>query len=157
MRKGAGTRSASSEAGDEADASPHWTVSAWLIMLEGRAGFELLATMLSGPLLMSAPRGDGHTVLLIPGFMQDASSMFALRTYLDLLGYDTHVWDAAGSAVSPDTVSEFAERVEALSGSRASPVSLIGWSFGGLIARAVAVRRPHCIRLVITLSAPFAG
>jgi len=132
--------------------------SAWIMMLEGRVVFELLATMLSGPVLVSAPRGDGHTVLLVPGFMQEASSVLPLRCYLDILGYDTHVWkQGLSGGIRRDTVSRLAEQVEVLSTARGAPVSVIGWSLGGVVARALAVHRPRCIRQVITLGSPFAG
>jgi hypothetical protein len=31
------------------------------------------------PLLAEAPRGDGHPVLLLPGFMADEKSLIALK------------------------------------------------------------------------------
>ena len=39
----------------------------------------------------------------------------------------------------------------------AQPVTLIGWSLGGLFAREVAKHRPDLVRLVITLGSPFSG
>ena len=36
-------------------------------------------------------------------------------------------------------------------------VSLVGWSLGGILARELAKRAPHDVRLVITLGSPFAG
>jgi hypothetical protein len=38
-----------------------------------------------------------------------------------------------------------------------TPVSLIGWSLGGIYAREVAKRVPHMVRQVITLGTPFKG
>ena len=46
----------------------------------------------SWPLLMQAPRGDGHPVLVIPGFMASDFSTRPLRRLLKLLGHDVHAW-----------------------------------------------------------------
>ena len=127
------------------------------MMFDGRSGLEFMSTMMSGPILLSAPRGDGHSVIIVPGFRQAASQLMPLQCYLDSLGYDTHTFIEGGGAANRETVSQLAERAEDLSNKGASPVSLIGWSLGGLIARAVAVERPRCVRQVITLSSPFAG
>ena len=46
-----------------------------LFFVEGpRALFEGLTLPLAQPLLRSAPRGDGHPVLVLPGFMADDAS-----------------------------------------------------------------------------------
>ena len=48
----------------------------WLLMLaEPRALFEFNSSLFLSPLLMQAPRGDGHPVLALPGFLaSDLSS-----------------------------------------------------------------------------------
>jgi pimeloyl-ACP methyl ester carboxylesterase len=38
-----------------------------------------------------------------------------------------------------------------------SPVSLVGWSLGGVIAREVARRRPEAVRRVVTYGTPVVG
>jgi hypothetical protein len=38
------------------------------MLAEARALFEFNASLLLSPLLMRAPRGDGHPVLALPGF-----------------------------------------------------------------------------------------
>ena len=45
------------------------------------------------PLLASAPRGDGHPVLVLPGFTTSDRSTTVLRRYLTRMGYDAHSWD----------------------------------------------------------------
>ncbi|MES3083769.1 alpha/beta hydrolase [Sphingomonas faeni] len=47
-------------------------------------------------------------------------------------------------------------RIEALA-AHAGPVTLVGVSLGGIMARLVAHRRPDLVRAVITVSSPFAG
>ena len=44
------------------------------------------------PLLMQAPRGDKHPVLVIPGFMASDISTKPLRTYLNVKGYNAKGW-----------------------------------------------------------------
>jgi pimeloyl-ACP methyl ester carboxylesterase len=127
------------------------------MVFEGRVVFEFLATVLSGPLLVSAPHGDGHTVILIPGFMQAPSNLLPIQGYLGTLGYDTHVFSPSTNGATSDIQHRLAEEVRVLCKARSAPVSLIGWSLGGLLARAVAAGRPACVRQVITLASPFAG
>ena len=57
-----------------------------------RGIFELNASLMMSPLLMRAPRGDGHPVLALPGFLASDLSMAPMRRYLTELGYDAHAW-----------------------------------------------------------------
>jgi hypothetical protein len=61
-------------------------------MLESRALLEAALLPTSLPLLMSAPRGDGHPVLVVPGFVGDAGSMAVLKHYLRNRGYEVDDW-----------------------------------------------------------------
>ena len=58
-----------------------------------RALAELSALPLAAPLLAHAPHGDGHPVLVIPGFTASDRSTGVLRRFLTRLGYDAHTWD----------------------------------------------------------------
>src|SRR5678809_475290 len=64
--------------------------SAMLIALEGRAWFEFAALVPALPALAGAPRGDGHPVLVLPGFLADDRSTRALRWFLRDRGYHAH-------------------------------------------------------------------
>ena len=50
-----------------------------LLLAEMRGIFELNASLMMSPLLMRAPRGDGHPVLALPGFLASDLSMAPLR------------------------------------------------------------------------------
>src|SRR5205809_7946477 len=63
-----------------------------LLLAEARGIFELNASLLLSPLLMTAPRGDGHPVLTLPGFLASDLSMAPMRRYLKELGYDARAW-----------------------------------------------------------------
>ena len=67
--------------------------SLFLMLAEARGLFELNSSLLLSPLLMRAPKGDGHPVLALPGFLASDLSMAPMRRYLKELGYDTHAWN----------------------------------------------------------------
>src|SRR6201746_2598281 len=62
------------------------------ILAEARSLFELNSSLLLSPLLLRAPKGDGHPVLALPGFLASDLSMAPMRRYLKELGYDTYAW-----------------------------------------------------------------
>jgi hypothetical protein len=65
----------------------------WLLLLaELRAVAEFGLTLASAPVLLTAPRGDGHPVLVLPGLLAGDLSTALLRRYLAHLGYEVHAW-----------------------------------------------------------------
>ena len=107
-------------------------------------GSGLAALRLAGapPRLLRAPRGDGHVVVDIPGWKAAEVSGAPLRAYLRALGYD-----AAAGASAPTPATRGGRRPARRPGAGAgraagSPVSLVGWSLGGVIAREVARQPP---------------
>lgn len=125
-----------------------------------RALLEFGMLPMAMPALASLPRGDGHPVLVIPGFNASDKSTRILRFYLRQMGYDAHSWDL-GRNRGPRTIGDEGEklidRVEAIHAIAGRRVSIVGWSLGGIMARVVARRVPDMVRQVITLGAPFAG
>ena len=69
-------------------------------LLEPRALLEMALLPASLPLLMEAPKGDGHPVLLVPGFMAGETSLVALKVFLQSKGYDVHTWGWGATSVS---------------------------------------------------------
>ena len=111
----------------------------------------------ASPLLRrTAPRGDGHPVLVLPGLMAADTSTRPMRRYLRTLGYHVHGW-RLGRNVGPtrELVEGMGARLDDLLARHGRKVSVIGWSLGGLYARAIARLRPDDVRLVITLGSPF--
>jgi len=51
-------------------------------LTEWRALLELAVLPYTVPWLMTAPRGDGHPVLLLPGFMADEGTLAPLKLFL---------------------------------------------------------------------------
>ncbi len=129
-----------------------------LFLIEGqRALLESLTLLPAGPLLERAPRGDGHPVLVLPGFASDDRSTGVLRRYLKRLGHDVHPWLLGRNLGSPGFLRDrLLRRVVELHERRNRKLTLLGWSLGGIYARELAKRLPGQIRRVITLGSPFA-
>jgi pimeloyl-ACP methyl ester carboxylesterase len=109
------------------------------------------------PLLSRAPRGDGHGVLLLPGLLADDMSNQPLRSYLAALGYTTRGWGLGRNIGPTDAVLDgMPLALRDLAAETGGPVSLIGWSLGGIYAREIARDHPGLVRQVITMGSPFA-
>ena len=125
-----------------------------------RALAEFGALPWAAPLLASAPRGDGHPVLVLPGFTTSDRSTTVLRGYLKRIGYDAHSWDL-GRNLGPRAIGHEGERLiarlNAIHEGTGRRVSLVGWSLGGVMARIVSRRVPEAVRQVISLGSPFTG
>ncbi len=139
--------------------APHEPIappSPLLLALEGRAWLEFAALLPAWPLLNRAPRGDGHPVLVLPGFMASDYSTRPLRWFLRARGYRTHGWRLGlNRGPSPATVEGLSARFRELRERHEQPLSVIGWSLGGIYARELARRFPTEVRRVITLASPF--
>jgi pimeloyl-ACP methyl ester carboxylesterase len=105
--------------------------------------------------LADAPRGDGHPVLVLPALLKGDGATSFLRDRLAQLGYATHAWELGLNIGPTDRALDGSEaRLRALAQQHGRPVSLIGHSMGGLIAREIAKRAPALVRQVITLCSP---
>jgi pimeloyl-ACP methyl ester carboxylesterase len=122
----------------------------------GRALADYGAMLAASPLLFRAPRGDGHPVLVLPGLLAEDASTATLRRYLRSLGYEVHGW-RLGRNLGPTAgiLNGMTARLEELHRASGRPVSLVGWSLGGIFARELARSRPALVRQVITLGSPF--
>ena len=129
-----------------------------LLLAEVRGIFEFNASLLLSPLLMRAPRGDGHPVLTLPGFLASDLSMAPMRRYLQELGYDSHAWRMGRNVGGITRMrSALRDRLAEIHGSSGRKVSIVGWSLGGVYARDFALQAPEMVRYVITLGSPFAN
>jgi len=131
--------------------------SAGLLLTEPIRGLiDLAALTLAAPWLATAPRGDGHGVLVWPGLLASDTSTAALRQFLRLLGYPVRGWDLGRNRGPTDAVLNGLPRVLMAHAERTGgPVSLVGWSLGGIYAREMARDHPELVRQVITLGSPF--
>ena len=122
---------------------------------EMRAPLELATTLVAFPFLARGPRGDGHTSIVLPGLYASDTSTITLRAFLRLRGHNALGW---GLGRNPGFSTELLEATIALTRDEfrrsGQPVSLVGWSLGGVYAREIARRVPDAVRCVITLGSP---
>jgi pimeloyl-ACP methyl ester carboxylesterase len=124
-------------------------------MLEVRAFFEIASLPYSLPLLMHAPHGDGHPVLLLPGFMGSEGSLIALEVYLRNRGYAVQTWGLGRNVgFRPGHASALEQKIRCMHHESGRKVSLVGWSLGGVFALYGAHQAQECVRNVITLGSP---
>ena len=101
------------------------------------------------------PRGNGETVLLIPGFLAGDWTMHVLRDFLRHLGYRV---EFAGVALNLGPTKGFLphleQAVERLHAESDVPIIVIGQSLGGAFARVLAHRHSEKIAHVVTLASP---
>ena len=129
----------------------------WMTLLESRAPFEYASWRLSSPLLQRLPVGDGHPVLVLPGFTANDRSTARLRLLLRRLGYRTYGWRLGSNlGPTPHIVEGLASRIERIRRSNNNQaISIVGWSLGGIFGRVIAREHPELFRQVITLGSPF--
>lgn len=127
-----------------------------LRLMETRAVGEFAAMRVAMPLLRRLPRGDGHPVLVLPGFTAGDRSTGALRRLLRDLGHHTHGWRLGRNiGPTPEVVDGLVDRLDAVWARDRRKVSLVGWSLGGIYARELGREFPERVRQVISLGSPF--
>lgn len=108
--------------------------------------------------LMELPKGDGHPVMVIPGFMASDLSTKPMRNIFRHLDYRVYTWGQGRNLAKESYEPLLNERLAKIfekNGQR--KVSLIGWSLGGIFAREIARAQPEKVKQVITLVSPFNG
>lgn len=128
-----------------------------LLMLEPRALAEWVHFRVQAPRLRGLPRGDGHAVLVLPGFGASDGATAPLRRALKKLGYAAYGWGLGRNRGPRKGLREgLAQRLQQLHAAH-GPVTLIGWSLGGVYARELARHQPQRVRQVFTLGSPING
>lgn len=131
--------------------APHLLYS----LTEWRALLEMGLLPYALPVLMAAPQGDGHPVLLLPGFMADEYSLFALQQFLTRRGYAVQTWGFGRNVgFQRRHMLALEQKIRHMHHRSGRTVSLVGWSLGGLFAMHSALAAPECVRSVITLGSP---
>ena len=135
----------------------------FLMALEARAPWEWGTALLAWPMLNmmgSWPRpktSSPQHVIVYPGLAAGDTSTHPLRAFLKNLGYEVHGWhQGMNRGPREGVLNRMQEQLEAVHKDTKQPVSLIGWSLGGVYARELSKLAPKAVRNVITLGTPFA-
>lgn len=158
-----------------------------LALGESRMAFDIGAMALKtvSGMLKKPAKPKHRSIVLLPGFYSDEKYMAPLGQYLRKLGYEAEGWglgrnmggadlDASldkldenwgdldlpienGEADVPYLCDKAKEQIRRKSLTKGRPITLIGWSLGGFIAREVARDLPDHVDQVITMGAPIIG
>jgi pimeloyl-ACP methyl ester carboxylesterase len=142
-----------------ADVDPHYLPppSPLLALTEPqRVVLEVMSLATLRQLLDRLPAGDGHPVMVLPGFLGSDAYNASLRRFLKHLGYRAHGWGLGRNLGPRDNALErLIQRLQSLVERYDRPLSLIGHSLGGIFARELAREEPGLVRQVISLGSPF--
>ncbi len=101
--------------------------------------------------------GDGHPVLILPGFMASDFSTIPLRSFIHHLGYSVYGWGEGRNFAHADYIEMLTQKMERIYEKHQEPITIIGWSLGGVYARQLAKHSPDSVRQVIVMGSPFKG
>ena len=122
----------SAEIPDAANAAPPGHL---LRALEWRTGVEYLSARLAMRRISDWPHGDGHPVLVLPGFLAGPLSTDLLRKVLRQLNYRVYDWGLGTNmgyrATMKESLPARLHHIRERNGDRR--VSLIGWNAGTLV------------------------
>jgi len=103
------------------------------------------------------PPGDGRSVLLVPGFLSGDWSLRLLHGWLERIGYRSYLSGIYVNAFhSEHMLAGLRHRLAEILKDDDAPITLIGHSRGGLLAKVLSQRRPKDVEQVITLGSPLA-
>ncbi|MEM9385682.1 MAG: alpha/beta fold hydrolase [Pseudomonadota bacterium] len=168
-------------------ASPHLSPPGRLGLIgESRTALDLLTMLAPLAAAQLRPRQPRQrTVVAVPGFGADDRFLAPLRHYLHRHGYDAIGWGLGrnlagvdmrhaledisnawpieprepyrGEGGVPYLCERFIETLREQHATHGRPLTLVGWSLGGYIAREAARDLPQIVEQVITLGAPTVG
>lgn len=103
-----------------------------------------------------AAPGRGATVLVIPPFLTPDLLMAPFRDALAQCGHAVEGWGLGPNfGPTPRLLGGLRRKLQAMADRRGGPVTVIGVSLGGLLARDLAHDHPERVGQVITVASPF--
>ncbi len=97
----------------------------------------------------------GGPVLLVPGFMAGDWSLHRMAGFLREQGLRTYRSGInVNAGCTTGSGDDLERRVERIAERRGTRVSIVGHSLGGMLARALAARRPDLVAGIVTMGSP---
>ncbi|MGN6517329.1 MAG: alpha/beta fold hydrolase [Rhizomicrobium sp.] len=107
------------------------------------------------PLSESLPRGDGHAVLVLPGFLAGDWTTQRLRDVIAQLNYRAEAPEIFFNAgPTRQILVRLNRKLLDLAEISGAKVSIVGISLGGVLARQLALDNAEAVRCVVTLCSP---
>lgn len=129
-----------------------------LLAREARVAAELPMFLLRSRSLRDLPRGNGQTILIVPGFGTDDWATLPLRQALRALDFDARGWGLGRNmGMRPQVKAALNEQLQRLHAQQQAKVALVGWSLGGVFVREMARHQPGLVQHVFTLGSPING
>lgn len=138
---------------EDSGSGPH---RALLLLEAPRLAGELVASHAIDLVAPRRPSGDGRPVLVIPGFHATDGMTGRLRSHLRRHDFRVHGWSqGANMGLTDPLIDGLVDRFEVLRKEYDEPVSVVGWSFGGVLARWLAHTYPGDVRQIVCLGSPW--
>ena len=121
-----------------------------------RVAVELPSSVVLDAVIPRRDVGADRPVLVLPGFYATDGLTGRVRGHLKRQGYRAYSWGLERNLGLTDKIDDgLPERLAEVYARHHHPVSIVGWSFGGLLARWLAHEHPDQVRQVITLGSPW--
>lgn len=133
-------------------ASTSWTPSLWLSIREHLALWLAVLSLKSVP--AQPPASRLSPALLVPGFLAGDWSLRPMARWLRLRGFRTFESGVRANVGCTQVMADALEARVVEIAATEGPISLVGHSRGGTLARLVAARRPDLVTAVVTLGSP---
>ncbi|MEX2246069.1 MAG: alpha/beta hydrolase [Dehalococcoidia bacterium] len=102
------------------------------------------------------PRGRGDPVVLVPGFLGSDRYMTEMHLWLRRIGYRPYFSGIGRNVDCPELLTQrLILTIEQAHKETGRPVTVIGHSLGGMLARSAGHRQPRLVKQVITMGSPF--
>ncbi len=102
------------------------------------------------------PRGHGEPVVLVPGFLGSDRYLTEMHLWLRRIGYRPYFSGIGRNVDCPELLTQrLLVTIQQAHAETRMPVTIIGHSLGGMLARATAHRAPSLVKQVITMGSPF--